>query len=252
MENAPCGRDSASLRPVHEKCNELHFSLPGFRSSRPLGTTFKLKMKLQHKTILGKIEVDFLNGIYSQDFKKKKIPWEEIVAIIKYDQPGVFRQRHLIGFAYQETDGSIYHGTLMRTGNKYKCLHFCEKIVGHLKKEHKAKGGNLWCARILNDNGIILDNITIFQAYIVCRMIADKMKVKWFEHTDDEEVEAAFSFLKNGLVRDGTEVAQILNVIDSAKFHIMRDGAINFFGSSGYRLLEDAKIKFSAQNAQQS
>ncbi len=82
-------------------------------------------------------------------------------------------------------------------------------------------------------------------------MIADKMKVKWFEHTDEEEVETALSFLQNGLVIDGTEVAQILNAIDSAKFHIMRDGSINLFGSSGYRLLEDAKIKFSVQNAQQ-
>ena len=207
-------------------------------------------MKLQHKTILGGIEIDFLNGIYSQDFKRKKIAWQEIVAIIKYDQAGVFRQRHIIGFAYQETDGSIYHGTLMTTGNNYKCLHFCEKIVECLKKEHEAKGGCLWCARILDDNGKILDKSSLFQAYVACRMISDKMKVKWFEHTDDEEVEAALSFLRNGLVRDGTEVAQILNAIESAKFHIMRDGSINFFGSSGYRLLEDLKIKFSAQNAQ--
>jgi len=207
-------------------------------------------MKLQHKTILGKIEVDFLNGIYSQNFKKKKIPWKEIVAIIKYSQSGVFGQRHLIGFAHQEKDSSIYHGILMATGDKYKCSYFCGKIVEHLKKEYEAKGGDFWCARILNNNGVIMNNISLFQAYIFCRMTADKMKVKWFEHTNDEEIEIALSFLQNGLVIDGTEVAQIFNAIESAKFHILRDGSINFFGSSGYRLLEDAKIKFSAQNAQ--
>jgi len=205
-------------------------------------------MKLQHKTILGKIEVDSLNGIYSNDFKRKKISWEEIVAIIKYTQPGVFRQRHYIGFAYQETNGSIYHGTLITTGDKFKCSYFCEKIVKHLRKGYQAKGGDLWCARMLDGDGIIMDDFSTFQAYVLCRMLADNMKIKWFEHTDDDEVVAGLSFLQNGLALDGNEIAQILNAIEAAKFHIMKDGSINLFGSSGYRLLEDAKIKFSAQN----
>lgn len=204
-------------------------------------------MKLQHKTILGRVEVDFHNGIYSSDFQRKKILWEEIVTIIKYAQPGLLKQRHSIGFAYQETDGSIFHGTLLTTGDKFKCSYFCEKIVKHLKDIHQAKGGDLWCARMLDDDGTVMDEFSTFQAYILCRMLADKMNITWFDHTDDDEVVAAVSYLQNGLVRDGNEVAQILRAIDAAQFHIMRDGSINFFGSSGYRLLEDAKIQISAQ-----
>ena len=208
-------------------------------------------MKLQHKTILNNIELDFLNGIYCSNLKRKNIPWKEIIAIFKYEQRGLFKQRHSIGLACQETDGSIYYMTLLTTGDKYKCLHFCEKIVEHLKKEYEAEGGALWCARkILDDYGIIMGSISIFQAYYFCRRFADKMNVKWLDHTDEEEFEAVISFFKNDLIRDGSEVIQIQEAIDSAKFHIMKDGSINFFHSSGYRLLEDARIKFSTQSTQ--
>jgi len=207
-------------------------------------------MKLLHKSIFGRIEIDSLNGIYSQHLKDKRILWDQVVAIIKYIKPGWIRQKHFIGFAYQDKKGAVYQGELLATADKFKCLYFCEKIVDYLKKEHRAKGGKMWCARILNENGAIQDNFTMIASYIVCRMIADKMKVNWFEHTDDEEVEAVLTFFKYHFIKDGTESLQIENAINDTRFHIMRDGSVNLFGSSGYRLLDDARIKIAADMKQ--
>lgn len=194
-----------------------------------------------------KSKIDQLYGIYCSNYKNKLISWEKIVAIIKFDQTGMIRQQHLIGVALQEPNGEIFHGRIFKSGNKFKCLHSCEKMVSLLKKDYGAKGGHLWCGRPLKPNGKILDDFSLFQCYLLCRILADKMNLSWFAHTDDEEVETVLSFFKYDLVRNGTELAQIENAINDAGFHIMKDGSVHLFRSSGYRLLSDARVTISSE-----
>jgi hypothetical protein len=210
-------------------------------------------MRLVHKTFGHEVQFDFSNGkgILGAFADKRKIAWESVTAVIGYPKkPGLFRRRFGIDVAFQEQGGEIQHGEVFSTSNEWKYHYFLERTVAYMSKNMSAMGGEAWCARPLNVDGELEDN-DLFISYIDCRILADKLEIQWFEHSQEDEAAVALTFIKKRLVADGTEVSQLSQAIEETRFHIMEDGSVSVFRSTGYRILEDHLLRMINKGAQQ-
>ena len=206
-------------------------------------------MILEHKSLGSRVRIDFSSGIYVEHFSKSNISWDSIAAIIGYKSTGIYKVKYNILLAIQENNADIFSGILFSTTNEWEYRYFIEKIVKYLKDKYGAYGGLAWCARTLDKNGQLIKNGDAYKSYVLCRILADTKRIRWFDHTQGEEVIVAFTFIEKRLVKDGTELKQLLRALEETKFVIQENGKIDLWQSTGYRILDDERIKYSSEKA---
>ena len=77
----------------------------------------------------------------------------------------------------------------------------------------------------------------------------------WFlgtHHHQEDEAAVALTFIGKRLAANGTEVSQLTCAIEQTKFTIQENGAISVFGSTGYRILDDHRLRMMNREAQQN
>ena len=130
------------------------------------------------------------------------IAWREIVCVIGYSKsPGFFGPRFgmTVGFIdFREDHDRIHFVEVLSTSNKWKYRLFLEKTVAHLCKKEGALGGETWCARPLNKDRS-LDGNDLYRSYVLCRILADKLENRMFEHSQEDEAAVALTFIQNPL-----------------------------------------------------
>ncbi len=202
-------------------------------------------MELHHKKLLEEIRIDE-NGISVSSPFQKFFHWEKVVLVIGYKKESILGFTHCIGLMVQDQNSSMVHFSPFTTRDVWKYRYFLESIVKYLIDKYDAKGSKAWCARPLDKEGRLVEDNGLYRSYVLCRIFADKLGTRWFDHTQDDEEIIALEFLTKHLLRDGTEYRQISEAIDKTRFPVQENGSINMFVSAGYKILDDARmIKFS-------
>jgi hypothetical protein len=196
---------------------------------------------LEHRSFFESLKIDATRGIYSSNIKKEFIPWETVNTIFGYQKPGAFKTNNYVVIGYQDKSGQIFYNKLFSTTNRFKYLHFLTTIVTILKENHEAGGGELWCAQLLDDQGKRIKKADLVQAYLLCRLIAAKLDLKWFDHKYEEEEEIALLYLGKYLKRNGSENRQISEFIQESRFGVHANNDVNLRSSPGYCILDDAR-----------
>ena len=211
-------------------------------------------MTLVHKRFGQTVRFDFWcgNGILGAFGGNLSIAWNKIICAIGYSkQPGWFGARYGIAIGSQERDGEIQVGEVLCTGSEWQYRYFLEKTVLYLCNKMNALGGESWCARLLTPDGSLGEN-DHYSSYVFCRIMADKLGVPWFEHSDEDEAVVATTYIRNKLVADGAEVTQLDQAIRQTRFAIQADGSISTLGSIGHRILDDHAIRLMSKRNQES
>jgi hypothetical protein len=175
------------------------------------------------------------------------IAFENVVCVIGYLKPGWFWPQYAIAVAFQDGHGDIAHCDVLTTNNEFEYRYFLEKTVARLRSEWGAIGGDSWCARVCNADKT-LDHNDHFRAFRLCRMLADKLGSPWFEHTPTDEALVAITFIAKRLMPDGSELAQVSAAIKETGFGVQHDGSFSTFSSTGYRTLDDHRIRLLSQS----
>ncbi|MCK9419130.1 MAG: hypothetical protein M0R70_07110 [Nitrospirae bacterium] len=207
-------------------------------------------MELYNKTFLAELKIDE-GGVFASGFSKNRLPWGTIVGVIGYRKKKLLGRFYHIGIAVQDDNNSeIKHFSPLVTSDIWKYLYFLESIARHLIDNHRAIGGKTWCARPLDKEGRIIEDNDLYRAYVLCRILSDRIGVSWFDHTQEEEGAVSLTYLSKRLIKNGTECQQLSDALEKTRFSIQEDGSINMFTSTGYRILNDARLLILSKKSQ--
>jgi hypothetical protein len=187
-------------------------------------------MKLIHSTLFSRVEIDSLNGVYSNSWKKKWVRWKEIVGIVGLKRAGTFTQKYLIGIAIQDAEGQISNGILLETSNEWEYRYFIETTVSFMKENYDAVGGQSWCARHLDTDGdIVCTSYDFYQAFVLAKILTNNLGYTQFDRLEEECERAAYDFIAHKLDSSKSVDRQISEAI----------GKLGFMPfTSGYMILD--------------
>ena len=204
---------------------------------------------ITHRKLGVRVEFDFYcgNGIMGAHPKYPRIKWESIISIIGYQkEPGLFNHQYGITVGFVDKGNNVLYYEVFSTSNIWEYRYFLEKTVIYIKTKYGAIGGESWCTRPEANRPNEGEN-NYYLSYVCCRILADKVKIGWFEQNDYEHTLVATDFINKVLISDGTEASQIWTAMEKTRLKGNKDGSFAINGSYGYDILYNKYVEMQAQ-----